>query len=83
MKRTIQKIALLSLITVIVFLAACAPMTDAQREAREYSRVEFRNKFIDDRARCAASGRRIVVQGNGGALDSDGIPRTRVWYVCS
>ena len=61
----------------------CAPMTVADREARAYEWGEFRNQFIEDRARCRADGRRLVVRGPGGSLDRNGIPKTRVWYTCT
>ena len=81
MRQTVNKVGLLSL--VLVLAPACTTMTAAEREAWEYSRIEFRHKFIEYREQCLASGGRINVQGPGGALNSDGIPRTRVWYYCS
>ena len=83
MKHTITKKALLSLSVTVLLAAGCAPMTEAEREAREYSRVDFRNQFIENRNRCHARGGRIYVQGFGGAVDRDGIPRSRVLYICS
>ena len=73
---------LLTVALALVCVTACAPVTEAQRDAREYSRVEFRNQFIEDRRRCFASGGRIYIQARGGSVDRDGIPKTRVPYVC-
>ena len=73
----------LILVLALVCATACAPMTEARREAREYSRVEFRNQFIKDRARCFANGGRIEILAYGGALDRDQIPKTRVPYTCT
>lgn len=83
MKYPIANNALLSLSVTVLLMAGCAPMTEAQREAREYSRVDFRNQFIEDRNRCQANGGRMYIQGFGGAVDNDGIPLTRVYYVCT
>ncbi len=83
MKHTISKKALLSLSVTVLLTAGCAPMTEAQREAREYDRVDFRNQFIEDRDSCLASGGRIYINGHGGVLDRNDVPRTRVYYVCA
>ena len=70
------------LVLMIAMTAGCAPMTQASRDDREYSRTDYRNKFLEERANCRATNGRFVVQGWGGALDRDGIPRTRVGYHC-
>jgi len=62
--------------------AGCAASPAADRDDREYSRMEYRNKFIDERASCLAMRGRFVIQGWGGSLDRDGVPRTRVRYHC-
>lgn len=62
---------------------ACAPLSETTRADLEYTRGDFRNKFVEDRTRCHAQGRRLVIVGWGGSLDRDGIPRTRVRYSCS
>ncbi len=81
MKQTTRKTGLLSL--TLALSAGCTTMTEAQRETREYSLSDFRSKFIEERMRCQASGGRLYVQGWGGSLDRDDIPRTRVSYICS
>ena len=67
----------------MAFVSGCSTITAAQLEAKEYRRTEFRNQFLEDRARCAASGRRLTVFAAGGALDRHGIPRSRVRYYCT
>jgi len=66
----------------IATTTACAPLTQASREDREYSRMEYRNKFLEERASCLALRRHFVIQGWGASLDRDGVPRTRVRYHC-
>ena len=76
-----NKLAILLL--VVALATGCAPMTPDQREARAYDRGDFRNQFIEDRAKCRADGRKLVVRGPGGSIDRNGIPKTRVWYTCT
>lgn len=64
-------------------IVACAPLSKVKRAELEYSRGDFRNKFVEDRTRCAAQGRHMVIMGWGGSVDRHGIPRTRVRYTCS
>lgn len=66
----------------LVFLAGCASMTEAQLEARDYQRMDFRNQFVEDRTRCQAAGRRIVIFANG-SIDRNGIPKSPVPYYCT
>ena len=67
----------------LLSLSACAPATGVKRAEIEYSRADYRNQFIENRARCRATGGRIVIMGWGGSVDRNGIPRTRVRYSCS
>ena len=82
MKETTTQKALLFLSVTVLLTAGCAPMTEAQRDAREYDRVDFRNQFIEDRVRCRAGGGHMYIDGSGTTLDREDIPRTRVHYVC-
>lgn len=41
---------------------ACAPMTERDRERREYKRVEFQAKFLEVRNLCQAKGGIMLVQ---------------------
>lgn len=83
MKHTNTSKTLLALSVSVLLTAGCAPMTEAQLEARKYSRTDFRNQFIEDRDRCRTNGGRMFIQGFGGAVDNDGIPLSRVYYVCT
>lgn len=74
---------ILLLLAVALCAAACAPMTAAERADREYERVDFRQRFIEDRARCNAAGGRIVILANGGQVDRHGVPLSRAYYRCS
>ena len=71
-----------ALVLAAALTAGCAATTKASRDDREYSRTEYRNQFADERERCRAMRGRFVVQGWAGALDRDGLPRTRVRYHC-
>lgn len=70
------------LVLMVALTAGCAASPAADRDDREYSRMEYRNKFLDERASCLAARGRFVIQGWGGSLDRDGVPRTRVRYHC-
>ena len=82
MKHAIKRLAAPAWIIGTLLLTGCATMSEAEREAREYERVEFRHQFIVDRDRCNAVGGQIYFQAPGGTVDRHGIPRTRVWYEC-
>lgn len=83
MRTRLGKSGLIAMITATIFAAGCAPMTEAQRTAREYSRIDFQNRFVEARTRCTATGRRIVITSYGGGVDGNGIPRSRVSYICT
>ena len=82
MRHTITRYFTLLSFCAAVFCAGCATMTEAEREARDYARVEFQEQFKLDRAECRARGGHLVFQG-GPELDRDGVPKTRVWYACA
>ena len=63
-------------------IAACAPMTEAEREAREYELVEFQNQFVLDQASCQARRGRIEVAGDAVRLDRNGVPNSKTRYIC-
>jgi hypothetical protein len=82
MRRTFTKYFSLIPILMATCCVACAPMTEAQLEEREYARVEWREQFRSDRSACQALGRIIVVDGSA-ELDRDDVPKTRVFYTCA
>lgn len=71
------------LATILIVLPACAPLSETTRADVEYSRGDFRNRFVEDRTRCHAQGGQMVIMGWGGSVDRDGIPKTRVRYICT
>ena len=82
MRHTITRYFSLISVFAVVLCAGCSTMTEAQREARDYARVEFQEQFRLDRAQCRARGGNFVFQGSP-ELDRDGVPKTRVFYTCA
>ncbi len=81
MKQTLTRTFTVVSVLVAAFCVGCAPMTEAEREAREYARVEFREQFVVDRAVCRSQGGRFQVDG-AAQLDRNGIPKTKAMYFC-
>ena len=81
MRHTITRYCTLISVFAAVLCTGCATMSEAEREARDYARVEFQEQFRIDRADCRDRGGQLVFQG-GPELDRDGVPKTRVWYSC-
>jgi hypothetical protein len=67
----------------MLWLGACGGMSETERAEHEYADAEFQKKFIEDRDRCQASGRTIVINGDGARLDRNGVPKVRVNYYCA
>ena len=65
-----------------IVISACAPMTEAEREAREYAIAEFQAQFALDQASCGARGGRIEVAGDAVRLDRHGVPYSKTRYIC-
>ena len=63
-------------------IGACAPMTEAEREAREYALAEFQNQFMLDQASCHARRGRIEVAGDAVRIDRHGVPYSKTRYIC-
>jgi len=83
MKSSIRKAGLIALAVAAMPAMGCAPMAETSRIDIDYSRADFRNRFIEDRTQCRARGGRMVIMGWGGSVDRDGIPTTRVRYTCT
>ena len=81
MKRKLTRILSTVAVGAVVFCAACATMTEEEREAREYARIEWRQQFVVDRAYCNERGGRLEFDGST-RQDRYGIPKHRVYYVC-
>ena len=82
MRHTFTRYFSLILILTAFFSVACAPMTEAQREQREYARVEWQEQFRADRMACQARGGLFEFDGTA-ELDRDDVPKSRVLYACS
>ena len=82
MKRKISRYTtMLALLTVCLF-GACATMTEAEREEREYGRIEWREQFIAHRDECNAIGGRLEFDGSA-QQDRNGVPKYKVRYICT
>ena len=62
-------------------IAACAPMSERQRDIQNYDRLDFEARFLDFSRRCKASGGVIVIERRG-RLGKRGIPRRTDSYRC-
>lgn len=69
------------IVTAAVLVSGCISLTDAQLEAREYRRADFRNQFMDYRQRCLAAGGKIFIDAKQ-SLDRDGLPHRGDRYLC-
>ncbi len=65
----------------LLFTTGCVSLTEAQLEARDYRRVEFKQQFIDFRQRCRAAGGRIIIDANQ-SLDRHDLPNRGDRYYC-
>ena len=65
-----------------IVISACAPMTETEREAREYAIAEFQSQFVLDQASCQAMRGRIEVAGDAVRLDRNGVPKSKTRYIC-
>jgi len=60
---------------------ACAPMTERERENREYQRVDYQAKYIDFRSRCQSKGGIILLTSTSRMRGSD-LPARNDKYRC-
>jgi hypothetical protein len=69
------------LLAATLLLTACAG-TDAHRaELREYSELEWRDRFIAYRRRCNSAGGFVLVRARN-SVDGDGVPAVGDGYQC-
>ena len=80
-KRQRNYVAAFSALVALV-IGACAPMTEAEREAREYEIAEFQNQFVIDQASCHARRGRIEVAGDAVRFNRHGVPYSKTRYIC-
>ncbi len=64
-----------------VLFTACAPLTEEQREARDYRRLDFEARYLEFRARCRARGGTIYVEA-GRRIGRSSVPRRNDRYRC-
>ena len=65
----------------ILLAAGCISLTEAQLEAREYRRADFRNQFTDYRQACLAAGGTIIIDAKQ-SLDRNDMPHRGDRYYC-
>ena len=82
MNRNTFETSLLLGLLALFFVSGCAPMTEVEREQRDYSRVEWRGQFLAHRAECSTRGGRFEFDGSA-EQDRDGIPKYKVRYTCT
>lgn len=72
---------LAGILSTIVLVSGCASLTEAQLEARDYRRFDFKHQFIDFRQRCLAAGGRVIIDAKQ-SLDRHDLPRRGDRYYC-
>lgn len=78
-KPTTLRIA--GILPVMLLATACVSLTDAQLEARDYRRIDFKQQFVDFRQRCRAAGGKIIIDAKQG-LDRHDLPNRGDRYYC-
>lgn len=61
---------------------ACVPITEEQRDAREYRDAEWRAEFIEYRAKCRNQGGNLMVRGDTQRYGRHGVPDYGDFYTC-
>ena len=69
------------LLPAVLLATGCISLSEAQIEAREYRRADFRNQFIDYRQRCLAAGGKIIIDAKQ-SLDRKDLPHRGDRYYC-
>lgn len=60
---------------------ACAPLSEAQFEARQYRQIEYQNRFLDFRQQCWVRGKRVFIEARG-RVGNDRLPAYGDKYFC-
>ena len=79
--RTPRVLRAAGLLPAVLLATGCISLTEAQLEAREYRRADFKNEFIDFRQRCRAAGGRIIIDAKQ-SLDRNDMPHRGDRYYC-
>ena len=78
-KSVILRVA--AVLPALIVLSGCVSLTEAQLEARDYRRIDFKQQFIDYRQRCLAAGGKIIIDAKQG-LDRHDLPNRGDRYYC-
>ena len=65
----------------LLTLTACATLSEAELEARQYERTDYQERFRDFRRRCLAGGGKVIVNAPT-RIDRDGVPYPGSRYIC-
>jgi hypothetical protein len=71
-----------ALVAMTLLTSACATLTDAQLETREYRRIDFEAQFVQYRSQCLSAGKRIIIDARQ-KIGRDGVPRPGDRYYCA
>ncbi len=66
----------------VLSASACAPLTERERDARNYRQLDFELRYLEFRERCRARGGLIVVEA-GGRIGRRAAPRRTDRYRCT
>jgi len=55
----------------LLFLTACAPLTQRQLDERAYHRAEYQARYLEYKTHCEASGGKVIVHANRSMRDED------------
>ena len=65
----------------VLLATGCISLSEAQLEARDYRRMDYKQQFADFRQRCRASGGKIFIDAKQ-ALDRHDLPHRGDRYYC-
>jgi hypothetical protein len=65
----------------LTMTSACAPLSEAERDEREYRQVDFVEQFLVFREDCTGRGKRILIDAMS-RVSRDGIPSPGDRYFC-
>lgn len=65
----------------LLTLTACASLSEAELEARQYERTDYQERFRDFRQRCLAGGGLVIVNAPT-SMDRNGVPGPGSRYTC-
>ncbi|MDZ7645481.1 MAG: hypothetical protein U5K76_15455 [Woeseiaceae bacterium] len=66
---------------IVALVSACTPLTERERQDREYERGEFRAQYLEFKAACEAQGGTVVIRSRR-RIGPDRIPNPGDYYRC-